>query len=497
MTRVHRPLAVCALALALAVGASSCSLLRDDEAETAPTISVPSSMPGTFASQARWTTELATDTSPVSTEEGIAALLPGRGDPEKFRVGLVDPATGSIRWVSDNLDNPVPDDVPDIKATTVDDKPWLVVTTHVNEHTVRLTSFSPAGSGDRREAAATAEIEGPDKATLPTVHVDGEGVTITGTANPAVDAWQKKVDTLQSDYDSAKQKFDKAKAKAKKTKKKFSKKAPKKPDLPDRPGPKSVVFDPATGKTHDYDGPGDLDAAWDEGVIATDVSGKSGFGFVVGDDIAWESKDVRPAKTDREDDGQLIASGPGIILARWQGKDGKPLLAVHEIRSGKVLAAQDGLDKTEVDDIDSPLVQSDDGKWATWGPYVFGLKGGRSSKVDLHGGHITTIYRDALYVDGASSPLTAKSAVQSDDAGPSDSGGASDGGGDTPAAAGAENGGAEGSGATYRGLVDAPTGEPLTNAEPDAVPVFVSSASQGVFVLSGDGKTRLYSTPLA
>lgn len=456
MTRARRPLTACAAAVALAVALSSCTLFSDSEDEQpVPTVNVPVELPVTFADQARWTVELGTDTRPAVAPEGIAVILPGRTSSSLYRVALVAPEDGSIRWVSDDFENPTPNVVPKVAATTVGGQSWIVVTTQVSANEMQVDSYSPEGTGDRRTPTTTATITGDDDETVPSVSVSEAGVVVS----PASDT--------------------------------------------------AMVFNPGTGKATAYDGPGNLSSAWSEGYVITDPSDSSGFGYTVGGEASWQSATSRPSNTDREDKGTLLATGPGILLAEWLGADGNPVLAVHETRTGNVLAVQSDLDPEAVEESrNSALVQSDDGKWASWGQYLFGLKGGPSSEVDLHGGTVRAIYRDVLYVEDATEPLTASAqverAAQSSEPAPSDGGAdatpqPSDSGGAEPTTAATDDasGGAEEPVETFDGMIDAATGDPLTNAEPGAVPLFVSNASQGVFVLSTDGKTRLYSTPLS
>lgn len=480
MTRARRPLIACA-ALALAVSLGGCSLLGEsDEQDAVPTVSVPNDLPATFAKEARWAVTLGTDTKPAATDEGIAAILPGRTSSSLYRVALLSPSDGSTRWVSDDFENPSPNVVPTVSTTTVSGEPWVVVKTQVSGNEVQLDSYSPAGTGDRRVPDTSTKVKGADDDTLPSVTVRPEGVVVSDTENPGLSDWKAKVKNINNDY-------KKAKAKAKKEKKD----APKKPSTPDKPNAATLVFDPAEGETTAYKGPGTLSSAWAEGYVVSDPSEKSGFGYTVGDDVAWESSTSRPSNTDREDKGTLLAPGPGLLLAEWEGSDGNPVLAVHEIRTGKVLSVQGKLDTEAVEESHGqPLVQSDDGKWASWGQYVFGLKGGQSSQVDLHGGTVRTIYQDVLYVEDATEPLTASAAAERS-ASPEPEPTETDSEGEESSAE------AEEPTETFDGMIDASTGEPLTNKETDAVPQFVSNASQGVFVLSADGKTRLYSTPLS
>lgn len=473
MTRPLRSLSVCA-ALAFAVSLSGCSLLGDtDESEANPTVNVHADLPATFTKNAKWTTQLGTDTRPAVTEEGIAVILPGRTSSSLYRVALLTPSDGAVRWVSDDFKNPTSDVVPTVSTTTVGGDPWVVVSTQVSDNEVQLDSYSPAGTGDRRTPDTSTKVKGSDADTLPTVVMHPEGVVISETENPDLAGWKAEVKKVNDKYDKAKKKAKKAK-----------KDAPKKPSTPEKPKASALIFNPETGKTSEYDGPGELSSAWSEGYVVTNPSDKSGFGYTVGGEVAWESTSARPANTDRADKGSLLATGPGLLLAEWKGSDGNPVLAVHEIRTGKVLAVQSNLDPEAVEESHGkPLVQSDDGKWASWGQYVFGLKGASSSEVDLHGGTVQTIYQDVLYVENAVEPLTASAAAER-----ASSPESPEGGGDEEASKPEE---------TFDGMIDAPTGDPLTNTEPDAVPQFVSNASQGVFVLSTDGKTRLYSTPLS
>lgn len=494
MTRARRPLAVCA-AIGLAATLSSCSLLSDgSEQEQVPTVNVAAELPVTFTDQARWSVELGTDTRPAAMEEGVAVILPGRTSSSLYRVALLSPNDGDVRWVSDDFENPVSNAVPEVSTTIVDETPWVIVETRVDDNKVKLDMYSPNGTGDRRTPEASTTLTGSDSDTLPRVLVGDEGVVVKQTESPALKEWEQEVEDLNKDYE-----------KAKKEAKDDDEDPPKKPDKPDKPDADALAFDPATGETTEYEGPGTLSTTWAEGHVVTDPSDDSGFGFVVDGETAWEASTARPSNTDRENGGELLQTGPGILLAEWTNSDGDPLLAIHEIRSGEVLAVQQNPDKEKLlESAKSPLVQSDDGKWASWGQFVFGLKGGPSTEVDLHGGRVTAIHQDVLYVENATTELTAtaaaasaeekaeRQAVEGDE-------GSQDDGEDTESAESEEGDSSEDEEpeVLYNGMLDAATGDPLTNAEPDAVPLFVSNASQGVFVLSSDGKTRLYSTPFS
>lgn len=479
VNRARRPLIVSA-AIALAVSLSSCSLLSDgSEQEHVPTVNVAAELPVTFADQARWSMELGTDTRPAVTDEGIAVILPGRTDSSMYRVGLVSPGDGAMRWVSDDFENPTSNVVPKVSTTTVRGNPWVIVQTQVDTNQVKLDMYSPKGTGDRRTPDVTATLKGSDDETLPRVAVSAEGVVVTQLESPALDDWEKEVEQINKDYEKAKKKA-----------KEDDEDPPKKPKLPDKPTAGTMVFNPTTGETSEYDGPGSLATTWAEGHVVTDPADDSGFGYTVDGDVSWKSATSRPADTDRSDKGKLLESGPGILLAEWAGADGSSVLAVHEIRTGKVLAVQDNIDAEQIlESAGSPLVQSPDGKWASWGQYVFGLKGDPSTEVDLRGGRVTAIHQDVLYVENATEPLTASAAVAAAEAAKTVSE-------ENPEGAEVPEG-SEGQVETYNGMIDALTGDPLTNTEPDAVPLFVSNASQGLFVLSTDGKTRLYSTPLS
>lgn len=486
MTHFRRSTLTCA-ALAFTVALSGCSLLGDNgEESAAPSVTVPNAMPVTFADKAQWTVELGTDTRPAAAAEGIAVILPGRTSSSLYRVAMLSPSDGAVRWVSDDFENPTPDVVPTVAVTSVSEKPWVVVKTQVGDNEVQLDSYSPAGTGDRRTPDSTSKIKGSDDKTLPTVTVRAGGVVVEGTSNPGLADWEAKVKKDNEKYEKEKKKVEKEN-KGKKGKDK--KDLPKKPKAPAKPKSGVLAFDPAKGETVEYEGPGELASVWSEGFVVTNPSEKSGFGFTVGGKTAWESATSRPANTDRSDKGTLLSNGPGILLAEWKGSDGDPILAVHENRTGKVLAVQADPDPEQIEaSRNQPLIQSDDGKWASWGQYVFGLKGGHSSLVDLHGGTVRTIYQDMLYVEDATEPLTASAAAKAQ-ASPEPTATPNDEGGETEEAKEPVE--------KFDGMIDASTGEPLTNSKPETVPVFVSNASQGVFVLSTDGKTRLYSTPLS
>lgn len=489
MTHSRRSLMTCA-ALAFTVALSGCSLLGDDgEQAAAPTVSVPSTMPVTFTDKAQWSTELGTDTRPAVADEGIAVILPGRTSSSLYRVAMLSPSDGSVRWVSDDFENPTPDVVPTVSVASVNTQPWVIVKTQVSANEVQLDSYSPAGTGDRRTPDTTAKVKGADDKTMPTVIARPEGIVVEDTANPALADWEAEVKENNKKYEKAKKKVEKEN-KGKKGKDK--KDLPKKPATPEKPQTGALAFDPAKGKTVEYSGPGELASAWAEGFVVTNPSAKSGFGFTVEEKTAWESATSRPANTDRSDKGTLLANGPGILVAEWKNPDGDPVLAVHENRTGKVLAVQTDPDPEEVEaSHDQPLVQSADGKWASWGQYVFGLKGGPSSLVDLHGGKVRAIYQDVLYVEDATEPLTASAAAKAKTS-PEPTVTPSDGGDKAE-----ESKEPQEPVETFDGMIDAATGDPLTNSKPETVPLFVSTASQGVFVLSADGKTRLYSTPLS
>lgn len=469
MTRARRPWSVCAATVTVVVGLSGCSLLDSDkEGQSGPkTVAVPAEVPVTFDARARWDAALMPGTRPVELKEGMAVLQPGPGE-STYRVTLVSPYSGKQKWTSKVFTNPTPEEPPKLSATTVGGDSWVTVETQTGENEVTLDAYSPSGSGDRREPRSSGTFTGADAKTVPEVTVGEEGVVVHYSTNPEYAKWQDEVKKREAAH-------EKKVKRAKKAKKKVA----SKPWLPSKPGPSlgSLTFDPEKGEAKVYQGAGTIRAVWAEGNVVTNPSDSSGFGFVVDKKPVWESADVRPPKAEYKSSGTLMATGSGMLVGQWPGKDGKPLLAVHDIRTGKVITTLDGLNGKSVANAEGSEVKaSNDGEWASWGPFVFGLKGEDSTRVMLSHGKVSSIHGDVLYVQGARAPLTASSAKV------------------TPAAEG-DNGS---SGASkYRGMVDIRTGDPLTNAKPEAVPLFVSSASQGVFVVSNDGETRLYSNALS
>lgn len=471
MTRARHPWGYCAAVVAVAVGLSGCSLIgnSEDDQSSAKTVAVPVEVPVTFDARARWDAALVPGTRPVELEEGIAVIQPGPGE-STYRVALVSPYDGKRKWISKAFTNPTPDEPPKVSETTVDGDSWVLVETQTGENEVTLDAYSPRGTGDRREPQSSGTFTGTDDKTIPEVNVGDEGIVVHYSANPEHAKWQADVKKLKA-----------AHAKKLKKAKKAKKKMASKPKLPPKPGPAvgSMTFDPEEGKSSVYKGAGTIRSVWSEGNVVTDPSDTSGFGFVVDNKPAWESSEVRPPQAEYKSAGSLAATGPGVLIGRWPGKDGKPLLAVHEIRTGKVIATLDELNaKTVADAEGGEVTASNDGEWAAWGPFVFGLKGKDSTRVMLRHGTVSAIHGDVLYVRDANSPMTASSAKV------------------TPASEG-DDSSSDGSKSKYRGMVDIGTGHPLTNTKPETVPLFVSSASQGVFVVPKGGKTRLYSNALS
>lgn len=484
MTHSPRAMGACAAAVALVVGLSGCGLLSgsgDGDSDQSETVRVPVDVPVTFSQQARWASDLLPGTNPVELEEGVAVILPGAGE-GTYRVALLSPSTGSRRWVSDTFTNPTPEVPPKLSTTSVDGQSWVIVETQEGKTEITLDAFSVEGSDDRRTPRSSETFISADGKTLPKANVAAEGVVVDYASNPELRQWQADVKKKRDAYAKERKAYTKKRADAKKNKKQVKLTAPKKPKLPKKPKGTdgTLAFDPDTGKAGGHAGPGVLRSVWSEGSVVTDPSAKSGFGFAVDGKTAWQSAKVRPKGVPSSDKGTLVAMGPGVLLGQWEGKDGKPMLAVHETRTGKVIASLDGLHPSGLKDAQGQeLVYSADGKWVAWGHYVFGLKGNTSSRVDLSGGEVSSIYRDVLYVDDATAPLTAGGSQVTP---PTE-----DGSVETD----------EGSDTRYDGMVDVLTGDPLTNSTPDSVPLFVSRSSQGVFVLAHGGKTRLYSTPLS
>lgn len=417
-TRVRAGVAALAL-----VAVAGCGL-GTDPGQHVPTVAVPEHIPATFADSGRWEYTLATDTAPVGADEGVAVLVPGRTSQDLMRVALLDPADGSTRWISDDFEVPYPAVVPTVDVAQVGGAAWIVVTARTSDDVVRVDAYAPAGGGDRRTPDYSVDLTGVD-GTPPDVEVSSEGITAHGVS---IDG-----------------------------------------------GGRVVSVNPSGQRLDPYDGPGDMVTAWSEGTVANRTVDGAGFGFVVDGEMAWQSQKVRPAGTDRNDPGTLLAAGAGVVVAQWTAANGTPLLAVHEIRSGRVLAQ---LDQVQLDGIDasrdSALVQSTDGQWVVWGPYVFGVQGGPSQEINIGGGQVTTVHQNVAYVSGSNMPLTVSDA---DSAGGGNAMATSDGG--------------------YVGMVDVLTGSPLTNTVFQAVPVFVSTASQGVFAVSDNGRTRAISVPMA
>lgn len=476
MTFARRPLGLCAAGVALAVSLTGCGLFESDGSGARPqvkSVEVPSTVPVTFKSDARWDLDLVPGSAPAELSEGLAVVQPGSTD-STYRVALVSAYDGDMKWVSKTLSNPTPDTLPKVSTASVKGESWVLVETQTGKNEVALDAYSAAGTGDRREPASSGTFTGLDSKTLPEVNVDAEGVVVHYSAHPDLAEWREETKKREAEYEKAKKD---ARKKSSKSKKKS--KAPSKPKMPKKPeGSGSLTFDPESGKSSVYDGPGTIRSVWAEGTVVTNPSSSSGFGFVVDAKVAWESKEVRPAQASSKSIGSMVASGPGIVIGQWQGKDGDPVLAVHEIRTGKVIATLDGLNSQVVAESEGRDVEtSGDGEWAAWGPFVFGLKDRESTMVNLNGGEVSAIHRDVLYVEGAKSRLTASSAAV------------------TPSSEAASV--ASDAPKKHEGMVDIATGDPLTNTAVKAVPLFVSSASQGVFVLSEGGKTRLYSAPLS
>lgn len=398
-----------------------------------PSLDVPQDLPATFASTARWQLPTIPGGQPASLTEGVAVLTPGEKDKSKYRVQLVDPANGNLRWGTREFESDAPDAaVPVMSRVSAPSGSWVTVLTHSGPNTVRLDLYQAEGTGDRREPERSVSLEGPDPATLPRVLVGERGITATGLAGGNADA--------------------------------------------------AYVLSMPTAEATPWSGPGTLVASWDEGQVATSVSERSGFGFVVGGETAWESADVPPVHDgDTASEGALLAVGAGVVLARWTVPDGT-LVVAHGVRSGEVLAvvlARDGIVAPD----DTRVIESPDGKWVAWGQYALGLKGATSRDLDLQGTRPVSLYRDALYVADSPVPLTAATSTASDGGGSSSS--ASDGGG-----------GGAGSG-RYGGLLDVQSGQWLTNRPVEAVPLFVSDASQGIFVIEDRGVHRVFSVPVA
>lgn len=466
MIRTRRPLGACAAAVALAVGLTGCSLFEGSDAGKSQekTVTVPGQLPVTFSSDARWAVDLVDGTAPVELSEGLAVLQPGPGE-GTYRVALISAYDGSQKWISKTVTNPSPDVPPKVSTTSVGGKSWVLVEGQKSKNQVTLDAYAAQGTGDRREPRSTGVFTGLDATTLPEVNVGAEGVVVHYSSNPDFAAWEKEVKERDAAYEKAKKKAKKGKA-------------PKKPrELAKPKNAGSLQFDPESGKSSVYEGPGTIRSVWSEGTLVTNPVDDAGFGFVVDKKTAWASNEVKPPGAHAKSNGVLVATGPGVLVGRWSDEDGAAMLSVHEIRSGKVIASLKGLSSKVVAASEGRSVTvSSDGQWASWGPFVFGLRGGKSALVPLHSGEVATIYRDVLYVKHAKAPLTASSALK------------------TPAAE--ESSAASDSDPKWEGMVDVSTGDPLTNTAPEEVPLFVSSASQGVFVIASDRKTRLYSTPL-
>jgi len=418
--------------LAVLVSVTGCGPGVDTQEQvSAPTVSVPFNLPVTFAEQGRWTMRVAADSDPVELPEGIAVLLPGRENPEDYRVAMLAPEDGSIRWVSDDFSAPVADSVPSLGAVSDDGQGWLIATTQVSGNEVRVDVYRPAGTGDRRVAEVSAVLTGEGEDTVPVVEVRDGGVVVSTDGGASF-----------------------------------------------RP------FDPATGETVEYSGPGEPRASWGDGVVVSNPSEGAGFGYVVNGQAVWQSSAVPPAGVNRDEPAELVTVGAGMVLALWHGQGGASVLALHQVRTGEVVAAVSEVDEQTIEEArGESLVQSFDGGWLSWGSVLFGVEKPSSAIVDLRHGQVSSIYRDVLYVEDASGPLTAKAAAQQESSEGVQPGSA--------LVAGVE------SLRSFAGMVDASTGAPLTNEMPDAVPQFMSDVSQGVFVVSSNGATRLYSVPLS
>lgn len=370
-----------------------------------------------FSSDAQWQTDLAKDTEAANADEGVAVLKPGRKDSKKYRVALVSPHDGSKRWISDDFANSDQKNPPQVGETFANGKNWIVVVTHAKDGGTQISSYAPQGSGDRRTPSSSVSISAED-AKGAKVDIRSQGVTVSG-------------------------------------------------------GETTQKYAPETGELSKYDGPGQLQGVWGDGYVVSKPGDKIGYGYSVDGKSAWESTTQKPDDVSDDAQGEVKATGESVLISEWPGDDDKKIVAVQDIRTGKVLAQTDKTSEATLKTAEGSDVDlSDDGSWAMWGPYVFGLKGGKSSVLNLHGGTVATIHDGLVYVQDANKKLTTDNVKDKP-------------GKDKNTKAG-----------DHDAVVDAATGEVMKPEDPDSVPLFVSDTSQGVFVVDKGGKSKLYSVPM-
>lgn len=406
---------------------------KDKQTATAPKddLRVPLTLPSTFRDTALWRQAITPKSTPVACPEGVALVVGGKTDKKAVRVALVAPASGTPRWHSREFTAPEGAAVSLHSITTPQDS-WVlaIIESSTNERSLHL--YQAAGTGEHRDPLVSTTLKGIGT-EAPVIRVTGQGIT----------AYALDGGTPEAGY----------------------------------------VLDPATLTPTPWNGPGNLSGAWADLQVVQDITPGAGVAVIAGGTPLWTAADKRPdafAGTA----SALAAFGDGLVLTRWDAEETVDL-AVHEVRTGKVLGTLVGADASVVEGR-RRFMQTDGGAWAVWGDLAIALKGGKSRRLELHGGTPTMGYREVLYVQGAGAPLVAASG------GPSDAGGASDGGGEA-----SDAGGAEEESGRFAGIVDIATGVPLTNVKAETVPLFMSAASQGLVVVDDDSRSFAYSVPLA
>src|SRR5699024_9918095 len=158
----------------------------------------------------------------------------------------------------------------------------------------------------------------------------------------------------------------------------------------------------------EYSGPGEPRASWGDGVVVSNPSEGAGFGYVVNGQAVWQSSAVPPAGGNRDEPAELVTVGAGMVLALWHGQGGASVPSLDQVRPAEVVAAASDVDQQTLDAaLGESLVQSHDGGCPSWASVLFGVEKPSSAIADLRHGQVSSIYRDVLYVEDASGPLTA------------------------------------------------------------------------------------------
>lgn len=377
MTTLPRaiPARAAAMLLGTVLAVSGCNLaVTEDKGPSLGSVDLPEGAPMTLAETAMWKAAISKRDSaeipPVVTPLGVLAVAPAEAsDPMRtYRLTMFASDSGEPRWRTDAIPSAAP---PQVYYTTDHGDPWVVmVTTTANANDIVLVTFDPEGVGDNMVPTRAATVPGVRK-EKPEVTVSDAGIMVSMAARPGA-VFQYHPSGATTVYGTG-------------------------PTRGGKPGTPRMV----------------RDGAW------LVEFGSGGFGLASSSG-GWDSSQVAPDQVNTAS-GRILATRDNLLLAKWDaGASEPPVLAVHSIRSGTVLASQ----RVDVEHpiggfAGFPLISDVNGDWAVWGDYAFDLDAGSGRTLNIKGAHPVSIYNEFLYATDAEEPLSGPGSTSPSPASPS------------------------------------------------------------------------------